>query len=77
MRYYLKAKGLSDEVIEQGLAVIDDEKYRDLLVRTMKSKAKTIKKKNKFDKMGQVIRFAQSRGFEPELIHRYMNLALK
>lgn len=77
MRYYLHAKGLSDEVIQNGLDVIDDEKYKDLLVKIMKAKAKTIKNKNRFEKMGQIIRFTQSRGFEPELIHRYMNLALE
>lgn len=76
MRHYLHAKGLSDEVIQKGLDTIDEEKYKDLLVKTMKNKAKQVKKKNKFEKMGQVIRFTQSRGFEPELIHRYMNLAL-
>ena len=77
MRHYLLAKGLSNEVIQHGLDTIDEEKYKALLVKTMKAKAKTIKKKNKFEKMGQVIRFTQSRGFEPELIHRYMNLALE
>lgn len=77
MRYYLHSKGLSDETIQNGLDSIDEDKYRDLLVKTMKSKAKTIKSKNKFEKMGQIIRFTQSRGFEPELIHRYMNLALE
>lgn len=76
IRHYLYAKGLSDEVIQNGLNAIDEEKYKNLLVKTMKDKAKKIKKKNKFEKMGQVIRFTQSRGFEPELIHRYMNLAL-
>ena len=40
---------------------------------TLKEKARSVKKKNKFEKMGQVIRFAQNRGFEPELIHRYLN----
>lgn len=77
MRHYLLAKGLSDDVIQKGLETIDDEKYKDLLVKTMKAKAKSIKKKNKFEKMGQVIRFTQSRGFEPELIHRYMNQAME
>lgn len=77
MRYYLYAKGLSDEVINKGLDSIDEGKYKELLVKTMKAKAKSIKSKNKFDKMGQIIRFTQSRGFEPELIHRYMNLALE
>ncbi len=76
MRHYLRQKGLSDEVIKHGLDTIDDEKYKSLLIKTMKDKAKSIKSKDKFTKTGQVIRYAQNRGFEPELIHRYMNLAL-
>ena len=77
IRYYLRAKGLSDDIIERGLKTIDEEKYKTLLIKTMKDKAKTIKKKNRFEKMGQIIRYTQSRGFEPELIHRYINLALE
>lgn len=73
MRHYLRAKGLSDSLIQKGLDIIDDEKYKMLLIKTMKAKAKTLKKKSRFEKMGQVIRYAQNRGFEPELIHRYMD----
>ncbi len=77
MQYYLRQKGLSDEVIQKGMNTIDEEKYKMVLVKTMKDKAKTIKGKDKFTKMGQIIRYTQGRGFEPELIHRYMNLALE
>lgn len=77
IRHYLRAKGISDRDIEKGLEEIDDGKYKTLLVKTMKEKARAVKsKKNKFEKMGQIIRFAQNRGFEPELIHRYMNEVL-
>lgn len=71
--YYLKMKGLPDELIRQGLEKIDEESYRDALIATMKEKARTVKKKNKYEKMGQVIRFTQNRGYEPELIHRYLH----
>lgn len=78
IRYYLRAKGISDADIEKGLEEIDDDKYKALLIKTMKEKARAVKnKKNKFEKMGQIIRFAQNRGFEPELIHRYMDEVLK
>lgn len=77
MQHFLRAKGLSDDIIQKGLATIDEEKYKALLIKTMKDKARSVKKKNKFEKMGQIIRFTQSRGFEPELIHRYINLALE
>jgi len=73
IRYYLKQKGFSDDVIEEGLQGIDDTKYKVTLVKTMKGKAKTIKKKDKYEKSGMIIRFAQNRGYEPELIHRYLN----
>ena len=77
MRHYLRMKRLPEDVIQNGLDEIDEEKYKAVLIKTMKTKAKTVKKKTKFEKMGQVIRFAQTRGFEPEMIHRYINLALE
>ena len=73
IRHYLKNKGLSDNLIETGLNEIDDEQYKKVLIATMKGKAKKVKSDNQFEKSGQIIRFAQSRGFEPELIHRYLN----
>jgi regulatory protein len=73
MRYYLKMKGLKENLIEAGLNEIGEEEYHHILVKTMKQKAKTVKSVNRYEKMGQIIRFTQSRGFEPELIHRYMN----
>lgn len=77
MRYYLRQKGLSDATIEKGLEKIDEEKYIKVLIKTMNDKAKTIKKKDKFIKMAQIIRYTQGRGFEPELIHRHMDEVLK
>jgi regulatory protein len=73
MEYYLKMKGLSHTMIEAGFTEIDEKQYIKLLLQTMNEKARTIKKTNKYEKMGQIIRFAQGRGFEPELIHRHLN----
>lgn len=77
MRYYLKMKGLQDSIIETGFEEIDEEQYVKLLIKTIKEKAKTVKKANKFEKMGQVIRYAQGRGFEPELIHRHISTVIQ
>ncbi|MCF6333701.1 MAG: RecX family transcriptional regulator [Draconibacterium sp.] len=76
MRHYLRMKGLPEDIIRNGLDEINEEKYKAVLIKTMKDKAKTVKEKTKFEKMGQVIRFAQTRGFEPEIIHRYINSAI-
>ena len=77
MRYYLKAKGISDDLIEIGLKEIKEDQYKKALISALKEKAKKIKSDNKYDKMGQIIRFAQSRGFEPEIIHRYLSEAVQ
>ena len=76
IRYYLKMKGLGEQVTEAALEAIDREAYVALLKKTMKEKAKGLKKVGKYQKMAQIIRFAQGRGFEPELIHRYLNEVL-
>ncbi|GAB1451162.1 regulatory protein RecX [Draconibacterium sp.] len=73
IRHYLKAKGIGDNLIDVGLNEIKEEQYKKVLISTLKEKAKKIKSDNKYDKMGQIIRFAQSRGFEPEIIHRYLS----
>jgi regulatory protein len=77
IRYYLRMKCMPDALISSALEDIDEEKYKKMLVKTMKDKAKTIKNKDKYQKMGSIIRFTQNRGFEPELIHRYMNQVLE
>ena len=77
IRYYLKAKGLDEQTMESGIASLDEEKYKAALLKTMKEKARKVKKKNRYEQMGQIIRFAQSRGYEPELIHRHMNEVLE
>lgn len=77
LHYYLKLKGLDEQLIKDGLDNIDEKNYYEALLKTMKEKAKTVKKQNKYEKMGQIIRFAQNRGFEPELIHRYLNRVIE
>ena len=74
IHYYLKMKGLNENMINEGWSEIDEEAYIALLLTTMKEKAKTIKNKDKYETMGQIIRFTHSKGFEPELIHRYLKL---
>lgn len=77
IRHSLRMKGLPEDLIQNQLAEIDPEKYRKLLIKTMKDKAKAVRKHDRFEKMGQIIRFAQTRGFEPEMIHRHLKEVLE
>lgn len=74
--YHLKMNGISSQDIKTGLEVIDQDEYAAVLIKTMKDKAAGLKKAEHYKKMAQVIRFAQGRGFEPEMIHRYLQEAL-
>lgn len=77
IRHYLKMKGLTDVIIGKGFEVIDENKYIEVLLKTMKEKARTVRKKEKYEQMGHIIRFAMNRGFEPELIHRHLGEVVK
>jgi len=47
IRHYLKMKGLPDGLIQKELDEMDENKYRETLIKTLKSKARSVKKKNK------------------------------
>ena len=62
LKYYLKQKRIPDSIITKGLENIDETEYLNILKSEIKKKSKTNSSKDK------VIRFAQSKGFELELI---------
>jgi regulatory protein len=71
--FMLKSKKIPATLIEDALQEISDEAYLELLVKLLKDKAKKTKFVNEYDKKGKLVRFAQSKGFEFEVI----NIALK
>jgi len=66
--YMLSQKNVAKECILQTLDNIDEEEYLAVLSDLLKSKAKTIKDTDKFQKEQKLFRFAASRGFESEAI---------
>lgn len=71
--YALRAKKITDELISNALAEIDDEDTISILLSILKTKAKNLKYKDAYDRKAKLIRFALSRGFEMTSI----NIALK
>jgi len=67
--FMLKSKKISITLIEDALQEISDEAYLEQLVKLLKDKAKKTKFVNEYDKKGKLIRFAQSKGFEFEVIN--------
>jgi regulatory protein len=67
--FMLKSKKIPAALIDEALLEINDENYLELLVKLLKDKAKKTKFVNEYDKKGKLIRFAQSKGFEFEVIN--------
>jgi regulatory protein len=68
--FMLKSKRLPSELIHDALDEIGDESYLEMLTETLRDKARKTKFVNEYDKKAKLYRFAQSRGFEYEVIGR-------
>ena len=68
----LKAKGLSQEDIDNALALIDEGEYDEMLASILKTKLAGLTYEYEYEKQGKLFRFAQSRGFEPQAIERVL-----
>ncbi|MEN6453619.1 MAG: regulatory protein RecX [Prolixibacteraceae bacterium] len=69
IQYQLKAENISGNIIKLAIEEIDNESYIEILSNLISDKNKTIQSVNPYERRGKLLRFAQSRGFEPELIH--------
>ena len=70
IRQALLAKGISDKVMAEPLAEIDEAEYVSLLETLLKSKLKSVRGDDEYKIKASVLRFAYSRGFEPELVEK-------
>jgi len=70
--YALKQKGLENEQINSALSTIDDGEYEEMLATILKTKLVGLKYEYEFEKQGKLFRFAQSRGFESNVIDRVL-----
>lgn len=69
IRYQLKHKGINTNVIEDAFEGINDEKYKQNLIDLLLAKNLLIKNKDEYQRKASLIRYAASRGFEPDLIY--------
>ncbi len=68
----LREKGIEKELISNAMKKIDDGEYEELLATLLKNKMKSIKYDFEYEKQGKLFRFAQSRGFENNVIERVL-----
>lgn len=70
--FMLKGKGISNTDIADALTEIEEEEYMQKLKTLLADKSKRIKTENEYDKKAKLIRFAQGRGFEYDLIQKVL-----
>ncbi|MBO7133691.1 MAG: RecX family transcriptional regulator [Bacteroidales bacterium] len=70
IRQALLAKGISEKLMSQPLAEIDETEYMSLLENLLRAKLKSVHDDDEYKMKASVFRFAYSRGFEPELVEK-------
>ena len=68
IRFHLMQKGISKELIDEALQAFDEEAYRQRLIEVLKTKAKTVKASNEFEKNRKLAAYAIQKGFEAPLV---------
>lgn len=68
IRFHLMQKGIAKELIDEALQSFDEEVYRQRLVEVLKTKSKTVKAANDFEKNRKLAAYAMQKGFEPGLV---------
>jgi regulatory protein len=69
----LRQKGIEDAIIQDALGQINEEDYYQTCAKLIQAKSATLNEKNQYTRKGKLFRFAASRGFESDLIHRILS----
>jgi regulatory protein len=68
--HHLKAKGIASTHIARAMQEIDEEDYLKTLKELLAQKNKSVKADNNYERKAKLIRFAQGRGFDYEIINK-------
>ena len=71
--YELKKKKISQDNINKGIRIIDENEYKKLLESLYIRKIKSIKIKDRFTKKAKIFKFLQQKGFETNMIWELIN----
>ena len=68
IRFHLMQKGIDKELIDEALGQTDEAVYRQRLIDILKTKSKTVKAENDFEKKRKLAAYAMQKGFEGNLV---------
>lgn len=73
IRFHLIQKGIDKETIDEALGQTDEETYRQRLIDILKTKSKTVKAENDFERKRKLAAYAMQKGFEGSLVWEVIN----
>lgn len=76
VRYNLKMKEISENDIEDAFLDIDDMEYFSLIEKEIADKNRKTKAKSTWERKGKIVQFAQSRGYETEIVMELLDRIL-
>jgi regulatory protein len=65
----LRAKRIDNTIIDEALAVLDEDDYRRSVSEIITSHRAHIKAKNRYDLKGKLMRYGLSKGFESQILY--------
>lgn len=72
--FYLRNKNICESTIKHALEQIDETEYYQILCTMLQQKSKSVKAGSDYEKNAKLIRFAQGRGFEYEIIAKALKI---
>ena len=76
IRFQLRGKHITSSLIDEALEQINEEDYIEKLAELLHSKKRQIKNKDVWQTKAALARYAQSRGFEPDVVFRQIDQIL-
>lgn len=73
IRFHLMQKDIDKEIIDEALGLTDEEVYRQRLIDILKTKSKTVKATNDFERKRKLAAYAMQKGFEGSLVWEVIN----
>jgi regulatory protein len=71
-KFMLRSQQISNENIDNALATIYDKSYREMIFGELQKKRLSLKKNTSFHIKSKLYAFGMQRGYEPDLIRRYI-----
>lgn len=72
IRYHLKMKGISEEIISEVFLTMEDINQEEIIRKELENKRKQIREDNPYQLKMKLFRFAQGRGYDLSVVGRIL-----